>query len=194
MGSLKPTWPVAMEPSLWRFPHGVYTIVMLSFLFPGLVRQRDKQEQRAVQTLNRVCLGQLCAVAQQLGWNRVPRLALAQAQVDVCTRQLVGMKPVPPSACLPADLPPRIASHHTSSSQPYWIRSSSCSSAPGRWRRQRRTFDFVLACVDAGRGRVCVAGEVEHHDVRCRERAASGAHVLVQSRAQMVHSTTVAMK
>jgi hypothetical protein len=91
-------------------------------------------------TLDRVGLGQLGQVGQQVLGDVVPGLALAQAQVDVSARELVDVKLAEMSATS-ASTEPRVArtlrgvsfsrgqrlkkAYQTSSSQPNLIRSSS---------------------------------------------------------------------
>jgi len=66
-------------------------MVMLSFLLPGAPVSSCSPVSlaRSGLTLDRVGLGQLAEVGQELLGNVVPRLAITQAEVDVSAGELV---------------------------------------------------------------------------------------------------------
>lgn len=69
-------------------------IVRLSFLFPARqTLQRRLCPHRTTRTLDRVCLHELCTVGEEVLCDRFPRHTLRHAQVDVCRREFVDVKP-----------------------------------------------------------------------------------------------------
>lgn len=67
-----------MLPSFFKFDHGVYTIVILSFLFPvpNQLMYFMYQLPTLLHTLNTIRLGQLRTINQKLLCHLLPVLAL----------------------------------------------------------------------------------------------------------------------
>jgi hypothetical protein len=90
-----------MLPSFFRFDHGVYTTVTLSFLFPApininilnLVIALAPTLSAPKHTFNTIRLGKLRAIYQQLFGHILPVLALRQPHVDMRRRQIVCVEP-----------------------------------------------------------------------------------------------------
>lgn len=89
-GLWKDTWPVAIEPSFWRFDQGVYIMVMLSFLFPcfgqtgvllfpssSLLHATYVVTGRISLTLNGIGFRKLCTVLQKRLRDIVPCFSFA---------------------------------------------------------------------------------------------------------------------
>ena len=64
-------------------------MVILSFLLPEDLLESALPQKPTQLTLNRIGLGQLAEVGEELFRNGVPGLALAETEVDMGTRQLV---------------------------------------------------------------------------------------------------------
>ena len=67
-------------------------MVILSFLLPEDLLESALPQKPTQLTLNRIGLGQLAEVGEELFRNVVPGLALAETEVDMGTGQLVYVK------------------------------------------------------------------------------------------------------